>query len=364
MPAMIAGMALVAALALPIQVAALVGGAKPPETAARLSVRAPSGCTSRDDLINRVVVRSRIHFDGDDSAVSVEASFAADGAGGVTASLSVLAPGGKSMVRSLKGSSCTEVADAVAVIIAVTLDPAANGEQRDGQRSEGTGSSAGGASPGSVPSASPARSEERTPPAPPTQPSLGRAEPLTPEPAPSRPRTVGARGRAGVHLAGQAVAGPAPAVMPGVAVYGMAALDRDSWWSPAVFLGVVHASRGGFVETGGTAAFVLDVVNLDGCPLRLRLSVMEARACASAMVGRFEASGSDTLGAASRARPFAALGAAAVVAVRLTAVLEMVLRVGGSATLLRDWYVFGPTEFHRARGLTTAASLGLGVRWP
>jgi hypothetical protein len=178
------------------------------------------------------------------------------------------------------------------------------------------------------------------------------------------PPPVASRRQAAVRLAGQTVFGPAPAVMPGIGIYVMAPLDREALWSPAIMLGAIHAWRSGLVETGGTASFTLDAVSLDACPLRARLSLLEGRACASGLLGRLVASGTATVRGASVPRPFAAVGAAALVSASLGWRLELSARLGVGATVLRDFYEFGTDVFHRAARLTIDASLGLGVRWP
>jgi hypothetical protein len=82
--------------------------------------------------------------------------------------------------------------------------------------------------------------------------------------------------------------------MPAIAVYVMGALDYDSLWSPAIMVGIAHAWRTGLAEQGGTASFTLDAASLDACGLRWGRSVVEARLCGSALVGRLIASGTDT----------------------------------------------------------------------
>ena len=115
----------------------------------------------------------------------------------------------------------------------------------------------------------------------------------------------------GVTLAGQTVFGAAPSVMPGLALYAMAALERDGPWAPALFLGATHVWRSDLVESGGAASFTLDAASLDACPLRLRLSSLAVRPCASALFGRLASQGSNTgrEQPGSAARPFGAAGA-------------------------------------------------------
>jgi hypothetical protein len=140
--------------------------------------------------------------------------------------------------------------------------------------------------------------------------------------------------------------------MPGISVYAIAALDRDALWSPAIMVGVTHAWRNSLAEPGGTASFTLDAASLDTCALRLRLSVIEARACGSALVGRLSARGDNTSAPATVARPFVTIGGAAVLTAGLGSIVELSARLGAGLTLLRDSYEFAPTIFYRADRIT------------
>jgi hypothetical protein len=163
-------------------------------------------------------------------------------------------------------------------------------------------------------------------------------------------------------VAGQAIFGPTPAVMPGVAVTAMAGLERPGPWAPAIFIGATLALRGGLSESGGTASFALGAANLDACPLRWRGSRFVVRPCVSALAGRLSVRGGDTDQPASVTRPFAATGVAVNASVGGT--FEIVGRVGVGATWIRDSYEFGQMVFHRAGRVTASAGLGVGVRWP
>src|SRR5262249_46271324 len=120
-------------------------------------------------------------------------------------------------------------------------------------------------------------------------------EPTTPiersAPAPAaRKRPIGA----GVYVEGQTVFGPAPVLMPGVALRAIVALDRDGPWAPALIFGAMHVWRSDLAEQNGTASFTLDAGSLDVCPLRLRWWRIAARPCGEALVGRLAVRGTDT----------------------------------------------------------------------
>jgi hypothetical protein len=371
--AMTPASALLAALLLPIQIGVAGAAPEPGKTTVHLEVRASADCATRSDLIARVAARSpRIQFVDSGSALAGEAVFTAGRSGNVVGELVLSGPGGRSLSRRLLARSCVEAADAVALIIAVTLDPTFAGD-RDvaaGAQTEATSLADRSASPSTAPTARPSPIAEPTlkPAEQPAERALDRAVPVAANPvvasspAPAPPEA--ARRRVGAHLAGQTIFGPAPAVMPGISVYAIAALDRDALWSPAIMVGVTHAWRNSLAEPGGTASFTLDAASLDTCALRLRLSVIEARACGSALVGRLSARGDNTSAPATVARPFVTIGGAAVLTAGLGSIVELSARLGAGLTLLRDSYEFAPTIFYRADRITTSASLGIGARLP
>jgi hypothetical protein len=307
-------------------------------TRARLDLRSAADCISRGDLASRVRARSpRIQF-VDDAAIFAHVVVTLVRPGNVVAEIALATPGAEQPSRRFAAHSCAEAANAIALIIAVTLDPTL--KPTGGDEAPPTDK------PADQPSA--AIVESPRPPA-----VVGAVAP---------PAPVAARRHFGVSVAAQTIFGPAPAVMPGIAISGMAALDRGGVWSPAIFVGAMHVWRSDLAETGGTASFTLDAATVDVCPLRVGGSGVVARPCASALVGRLNASGADTQQGASAVRPFATAGAAVSAAVGTT--VEISARVGVGVTLLRDAYEFGGATFHRASAITTSASLGIGLHWP
>ncbi len=310
----------------------------------RLEVRAAEDCTSRGDLATRVAARStRIQF-ADDATVSVRVSVTSTRPDNVVADLAFATAGVEQPPRRFVARSCAEAADAVALIIAVTLDPTL-------ARKSATGSAddAVVAQPTVTPDDQAAAAKQPAPP--------DVVEPTAP---PTQDASTASRQFA-AYLAGQTIFGPAPTVMPGLALYGMAALERDGPWSPALIIGATHVWRADLPQAGGTASFTLDAASLDACPLRLRWSWFAARPCGSATLGRMTASGADTDAPASTHRPFAATGVAVVAGFGTT--IQVSLRLGLGVTLIRESYEFATTVFHRASAITTSASLGIGAGW-
>jgi hypothetical protein len=165
-------------------------------------------------------------------------------------------------------------------------------------------------------------------------------------------------------VAGEVVSGPAPAAMPGLALEVQAALDRASLWSPAVILTLSHVWSGDLAEADGHAAFALDLLGLDACPLRVVVFRLEARACAAGALGRLSAQGSVTYDPRSVERPFATAGGALRLEVPIGSRVEVRGRFGAGAALWRDAFEFTPDVFHRVGSVTLVGDVGLGVRFP
>jgi hypothetical protein len=323
-------------------------------TKARLELRGPGDCISRGDVSARVAARTgRIQF-VDDAAILAQVALTSTRPGNVIAELSLTTPGAEQAPRKFVARSCAEAADAVALIIAVTLDPTL---KRSGADTTGAGTTTeGGNGRDAPPETKPAdQPPEPPPPAPPAV-----VEAPAPPPAPAGPATR----QLGVSVAGQTIFGPAPNVMPGVALYGLLALDRDSVWAPALIVGATHVWRNDLSQTGGDASFTLDAASVDACPLRVGRSRFVARPCASGLIGRLNASGSATDNPKSEARPFATAGVALSAIAHLPAAIDVSARLGVGMTLRRDAYELATMTFHRADRITVAASVGVGLRWP
>ena len=352
-------------LTLGVMRAAAASG-EPAVTTARLEVQALPDCTTREELAARVAARSRrINFD-DERATgpSVRASIARAPRGGAASELVIVQPDGKRSSRRLSAASCAEATDAIALIIALTLDP------MSASVSAAAPPTATNEPPRTPLAAAPARQPA---PARSAETPTGPQQEASPSPSPDREASIAAsppappvvaQRRFGGGAAAQELFGLAPGALPGLGVYLIAALDRDALWSPALVVAGTHSWSNGLLEPGGTAAFTLDAITLDACALRLHVAPFEARACGTALYGRLGATGSDTYSGATAARPFAAAGGALLFSMELGRLFELSGRFGAAASLIRDSFAFTPAVFHHTAAVTIAAGLGLGVRFP
>jgi len=329
---------------------------------ANLQVDADPNCTSPADVIARVRARSpRVRFVADGSGLSIRVQVSVAASGTVTADVTLASSGTKPSIRHVPARTCTEAADAVALIIAVTLDPTSVDNPTNGSSTSRAGS---------APAAAAASSDNK-------EASRSAATVSSPKPAAPGPTGEtqaidaananagpGSRVTFGAQMAAESLVGVAPGVMPGVAVFAIASLESPSLWSPALVLAGHHAWRTDVQEPGGTASFTLDAATLDVCPLRLRLAPLEARPCVSALFGRFAARATDTFDpAAESVRPFGVVGAAAVMTAHLGWLLEASGRLAVGANLVHDSFEFSPAVFHTVPPISAAASLGIGLRW-
>jgi hypothetical protein len=351
------------------------GVAPPPSpTKLRLEVRAPGACTSQSDLAARIAARSPRIEVVNAAPLSAQVTVSAARPGNVVADLVLASPGVESTERRVVARSCAEAADGAALIIAVTLDPSLPRNRTPDRARESPPTNSDGAAsrpaPGTPPAPAPGGETANAPATRPTvepqaPPAAARGAAPVAASAEARPPGVPSAARRrelGAALAGQTVFGAAPSVMPGVALYVTAALDRDGVWAPAVFLGAMHVWRSDLAPTGAAASFTFDAASVDLCPLRLRWSLLAVRPCGSVLVGRLAAQGSHVTQAASVARLFGAAGAA--LSASFGSRLQLWARLGVGATLIRNSYEFGNDVFFRAAPLTISASLGIGRSWP
>jgi hypothetical protein len=333
-----------------------------PAPAARLELDASPACSTRDELVARVAARStRIRFVTDGAGVPALAARIEPAArGGVIAGLTVVEPDGRKFTRRIEAPSCAAATDALALVVAITLDPAVvmDASPRSAPASPPA------PPPGTPAAATPAAtaSAKSPPPAPP-QAEVARVAAPAEGAAPAAP-TAPATPYLGAAVSGELIAGPAPTLMPGAALELEAGLERASIWSPAMMLTLAHTWSGDVVEPLGTAAFTLDLVSLDACPLRLVLLRVEARACAAGSLGRLAAQGSRTFDPGSVARAFATAGGAARLAVPSGSRVQVRIRFGAGATLWRDAFQFDRDVFHRVASVTLVGDVGVGVRFP
>jgi hypothetical protein len=363
---------------------------------AHLQLSAPSSCTTAGALIQRVRLRSRhIQFVDDRAGVPVlGVTIRSAAKQPVAAELTLVWPDGRRSERRLVDASCAQAVDALALLIALALDPslqqtaapdaadrlggaaAASGADANananaaGEASgvSGAASSAAGpaaAASGAGSSASANGAGPAAEPAPAGQPT-----PRQPDGAANQAAAAAAeqdslsREHFAAGLAAQLIGGAAPQWMPGFVALLSVAFGRSAPWAPSLQLEAAHAFSGTMSESGGRASFQLDTLRLDVCALGWAAGPLALRGCIAGALGRLAARGEDTYSPASTARLWASLAALVLMSVDMGSHLEIQSSAALYAPLRRDAYAFAPDVFYRAAVLGLDLRLGIGVRFP
>jgi hypothetical protein len=277
---------------------------------AEVRARAASSSAS---LANRAIaVKITSSAGGSSAAASFEGSVVITDDSGVTPS------------RAVRGDTCDEVVRALALTVAMTLDP-----------------------------------EER----PPTV-IIAAVSEAAPPPAEKPPAVAALPSRSGVHLSagvrGGAESGVGPLLAPALGIYGDVAVGNL-----ALRIGGVRAVSP-LVERGaGAARFARTTATLDACPFRWRPSPSVALVpCAGFEIGSLTSDGRATVDPESVARLWSAAGL--VERVVWEPVGPLVIELEGRATvpLTRDRFYFRPADdVFEAPILAFSAGLTAGVRF-
>lgn len=339
--------------------------AEPRPVRASLELRAPDACGAPRALLERVERRSaRIRFEAPGAGVRrVRAEVQKLSATEYRALLSLWSSEGRELVRELRAGNCAEAFDALALVIAVTLDPDADlgSEGQGGSRPSRSSAAPASSDPASEVEAETAERSEGA------APDRRAAAPAAPSERPTQKAAASPSGRPLVPsfgVLGALRSGPAPGVMPGLGLF--VALDGLPGFPERSLLRLSAArySRGDFEASGGVAEFELDALRLDVCPLGLGHGPLRLHGCLELELGELEAAGTATIDARKEARPWRSLGAAASLGYSPLPVLELGALAGLEHPLVRDRFEFEPEAFHEVGPLGARVELTLGLRLP
>ncbi|MGH7435770.1 MAG: hypothetical protein ACRENE_08850 [Polyangiaceae bacterium] len=322
---------LAALLAGGIGTAATTAFASSPEPA--LAYQAPDTCPSRDEFERRTQARLHHALSAETAGRHVQVVLARKGAtyeGRVT----LVEPDGRATTKTLEGSDCDGVVDALSLVAALALEP-------------------GGAAPpprAALPApAPPASSPAATPSA--QTPSSDSA------PLPSRPLS-----RFELNLGGTVAVGVVPSPLLG-ATLGFDWVDVAAGPLDTAFGLAITASLAPDVHpAGGTAHFAWITLRPLACPFGLSAGrSLAVRGCATGDFGLVVASGEDTVAPATSVRQWGSLGGSCRLETLPRASLRAQVEAGVQAPLRRDRYAFGPNDFFQVPVaiFTTAVSLAV-----
>lgn len=311
------------------------------------SFQAPSGCTSQALFVGEVARRTRPSATEDTEALSFAVHVERLAPERHRGSVVVERGSGGGSKRVVEGASCEEVMHALALVVALTLDPEGGGTERPDEPPAVEGP------PASTPLA-PAPAAEQ--PARPRTPSQGSSESEV---------TLGIGAHAAAHQ------GVAPDTIFTVPVFVELGVRRESTpslrarFAPAIRLGFVRGSGERAFSGVGRASFTWTAGEVDLCPLAAEVARFSLVPCARMELGALTGEGAQI----APARSQTALWAALALPVRLRAALTRWLFVEAEAAprlpLQRERFVFQPdfTVF-RAPSVAWTAGAGAGVTFP
>lgn len=353
-----------------------------PRTQASLQVRGSARCGSVSELSERVASRSdRIAFiPNAQRKVDVEI---VQGPAAWSAVLVFAGPARAPMQRNLQARSCEALLDAVAFVVTITLDPPSAGEPpTDGAVPSGSApvdpdTPSTDVAPNSGSAPSPGRVDSRPsdvghPPA--RQPSYVDIQPLKPPEA----IVVAADGgpyadllghdapgtpmRFGFSLLGRWAHAAAPSELFGVGLAADLQLEHATWAS-GVKLGLGYFPARQWQTESGVASFELAELNLELCPLLLRLRSVRVGPCAALVAGRLSARGIVAERSEQHTRPWGFWGGGLHASLDVLPV-QVALGLRAGPTWVRDAFQFAPHVFYRVPDWGAQADLGLGLVLP
>jgi hypothetical protein len=316
-----------------------------PIPAVRFEVHAPAGCPSDQEFVQRVETRTAVHMaePGQSARTFVvtltePADASADTYRG---ELVVREADGRTSARSIAGTTSDEVAAALAVIIAIELNPEAD------------------------------RPDVGIEPSPPQAPGAQTPSPPAPA-APERPAELPLepRWRAGAVLGSGIMSAISDSVSATIALSFELRRESDRLLAPSFRFGLTTGPPGIVTGPDGQGSLFLFAPTLEGCPLQVRFAARRVvlEPCGTFEIGFLFASGSPASGGDTGRRdlrPWAALGATA--RALWTFREPFFVEVAGTifTPLVRDqFYIYTPNvALFEAPGVGYRGSCGIGVHF-
>ena len=266
----------------------------------RIDYQAPPECPTVTDFTQRLLVRTSARPARADSTLVVRVTQRDHGAR-AHGELSVHYVDGSEATRVVDGDTCESVVDALALMSAMALDPAA------------------------IPAAAP-------------------PIPVPDDAAPSVPLDA----RVGWHVAAGAGGGAtfvlAPVAAPDVTAFVDVARGGTGLFAPALRIGFEYASSGTAGVTGGRMQMSRSLGVVEACPLAVRAGALRLAPCARIEAGGVDASGVDVTPSRSALRPWVAPGLLGRVRYVLPPRFFVELSGGVVAPLVRDHFYFDPSD--------------------
>jgi hypothetical protein len=322
----------------------------------QFNYRASDGCPDRASFVARVrarTTRAQLANPGtgprEGSAFDVEVDAGHPAYGRVI----VGDPHRPDGTRRVQADTCDEVADALALVVALAIDPSPPLPPLalvDG----GPPAPEAAVSPAVAPPV-PSPSVELDP----TPPGRGAIEELRPRSSPARhapPAVLSAGLDAAVDV------GVSPAMLVGLSVYAGWTSRSTTLFSPSLRLALDRAQSGTLSAPGGTAAFTWSVGRLDACPVARVSHGLRVTACARVEAGALEVSGGNIVAPMTKTRFWLATGALARGQWTFFEPLFLNIEAGADLRATSDrFYFFPDTTVYRVPWVGVSAAAGLGA---
>jgi hypothetical protein len=319
----------------------------------RLEYVAADGCPDRASFEARVQAHTtRARFVDDGQGRTFELRLGAGQSPG--GQMTVRRAGAGEGTRQVHASTCSEAADALALMVALAIDPSAVLVPPPATSAS---------SPAPMPAApwESAYSVAGPPPAapavvPPAAPDRGETAPPSQAP-PARSLSLGADLVIAQGVAPTALVGASPFV-------GWRSVTRSAI-APSIRAAFLRASSSEVDVTGGSATFVWTVGSVDGCILSWPRGSARVLACARVEGGTLQGTGAKIPGAHSNTRTWLAAGPLARGEWDVLAPLFLEADVAALVHITADRFYFVPdTTVYEVPLVGIVASAGVGVHFP
>ncbi len=336
-------------LCIGILATAFVAGAAAPaapdeEEPIRLTYQATDGCPDEADFATRIrahTSRARVAWPGEEARsfdVSIDAGPPPSG------SVTVFEPDLPAGTRRMQADTCADVADALALVIALSIDPHASLAQI-----------APVATRPPAASSSSAALEPRRPLAPAPRVDDSPREPRSS----SRPR---AEVFAGVDLA--VTYGAAPSALVSGSPYVGWRANAPGMFNPSFRLAFVSATSDVRAVPTGAASFVWTAGRFDACPVEWAGGPVRLTVCARLEAGALKVTASEVAAPETRLRPWLAAGPLARVEWTFLPPVFLEAEVGALLRPTNDRFYFQPdTTVYQVPLFAMSAGVGLGAHF-
>jgi hypothetical protein len=313
---------------------------------------APPECPPADAFAEQIAARTPVFREhAAEHALRVEIVSAPGG--GVLGRASLVLSG-NAVERELRAERCEEVVEALALVVAILIDP--NADTRPIAVAS-AGAPRADATPDTAPAPPPASPPDKVPPVRPARPK--------PSPPPEPTDAPGRRYRfvAGAHAAAEGAV--APELTLGPRVFFGTDLHAGWPWPSSLRLSGARLFSRRLRDGTGSAKLTLDLARLDACLVRVEEGRLAIEPCAGVDVGILRVDGSHPLGGNDHRLVWAAAGALVRASVTVLNPLVGELEIGADVPLVQYRYAFeGRAAVFKTARVGMHLGAGLGVRFP